>query len=168
MTRETKPNSPAGPNPYNQEASSCPRNQKDQEIQERRRAQIQVKILRHWCCQESQQRLTAEAESAGARKTNGAETGSTVQAAAGGRQLGAGSWGGEGIRGGWRDSRREARRREVAVVTGGGGVGWFRRAWGRSRDGWGKAPRKQGGPLGVGLFCNLSPCLFILFFSLLF
>lgn len=63
----------------------------------------------------------------------------------------------------------EARRREGAVVSnwwwgGGGGVGWFRR--GRSRDGWGKAPWKQGGPLGVGLFCNLSPCLFYFIFFL--
>ena len=160
MTRETKPNSTAGPNPQNQEASSCLRNRTGQETQERRRAQIQVKILRHWCCQESQQRLTAEAESAGARKTNGAETGSTVQAAAGGRELGRG-----------RNPRRVEGFQEGGEAQGGsssncgGAVGWFRRAW--ARDGWGKAPRKQwGARWGWGCFVIYHLVFFILsFFS---
>lgn len=47
----------------------------------------------------------------------------------------------------------------AAVVTGGGVVV----ALGRSRDGWGKAPWNRG-PVGAGLFCNLSPCLFYFIF----
>jgi len=89
-----------------------------------------------------------------------------VQAAAGGRRQRGSRELGRG-----RNPRRVEGFQEGGEAQGGsssncgGDVGWFRRAW--ARDGWGKAPRKQwGGPLGVGLFCNLSPCLFyFIFFS---
>jgi hypothetical protein len=48
-------------------------------------------------------------------------------------------------------------------------VGFGERGKGGSRDGWGKAPWRglETGGARVGLFCNLSPCLFyfISFFS---